>query len=58
MYKRQAGQRADDKYFWKGGKWLRGLEFRGDDQPGFWERNGYHNQADVWREQRHNWPGF
>jgi len=52
------GQRADDKYFWKGGKWLRALEFRANDMPGFWERNGYHNQADVWREQRHSWPGF
>lgn len=52
------GRRNDDKYFWKGGKWLRGLEFRADDKPGFWERNGYHNQADVWREQRHSWPGF
>ncbi len=52
------GRRADDKYFWKGGKWLRGLEFRADDQPGFWERNGYHNAADIWKEQRHGWPGF
>lgn len=39
-------------YFWKGGKWLRGLEFRSDDQLGFWERAGYHNEADPWREQR------
>jgi DMSO/TMAO reductase YedYZ molybdopterin-dependent catalytic subunit len=39
-------------YFWKGGKWLRGLEFRSSDQLGFWERNGYHNEADPWREQR------
>lgn len=39
-------------YFWKGGKWLRGLEFRAGDQPGFWERNGYHNDADPWKEQR------
>ncbi len=39
-------------YFWKGGKWLRGLEFRASDQLGFWERNGYHNEADPWREQR------
>lgn len=50
------GQRSDDKYFWKGGKWLRALEFRADDRPGFWERNGYHNQADVWKEQRTSWP--
>jgi DMSO/TMAO reductase YedYZ molybdopterin-dependent catalytic subunit len=39
-------------YFWKGGKWLRGLEFRATDQLGFWERNGYHNDADPWKEQR------
>jgi DMSO/TMAO reductase YedYZ molybdopterin-dependent catalytic subunit len=39
-------------YFWKGAKWLRGLEFMTHDQPGFWERAGYHNEADVWKEQR------
>lgn len=39
-------------YFWKGGKWLRALEIRAADQLGFWERYGYHNQADPWTEQR------
>lgn len=39
-------------YFWKGAKWLRGLEFRATDQPGFWEQAGYHNEADVWKEER------
>jgi len=39
-------------YFWKGAKWLRGLEFLSRDQMGFWEQAGYHNEADVWREQR------
>jgi len=39
-------------YFWKSAKWLRGLEFRDSDQPGFWERNGYHNYGDPWKEQR------
>jgi DMSO/TMAO reductase YedYZ molybdopterin-dependent catalytic subunit len=39
-------------YFWKGAKWLRGLEFRADDQLGFWERAGYHNNGDIWREER------
>ena len=39
-------------YLWKGGKWLRALEFRADDQLGFWERAGYHNEADPWEEQR------
>jgi DMSO/TMAO reductase YedYZ molybdopterin-dependent catalytic subunit len=43
---------AKTAYFWKGGKWLRGLEFRSDDQLGFWERAGYHNNADPWEEQR------
>ncbi|MGB9586124.1 MAG: molybdopterin-dependent oxidoreductase, partial [Anaerolineales bacterium] len=39
-------------YFWKGAKWLRGLEFTAEDRPGFWEQAGYHNDADVWREER------
>jgi len=39
-------------YFWKGGKWLRGLEFMANDRLGFWEQAGYHNEADVWKEQR------
>ncbi len=39
-------------YFWKGAKWLRGLEFLPWDQPGFWEQAGYHNEADIWKEQR------
>jgi DMSO/TMAO reductase YedYZ molybdopterin-dependent catalytic subunit len=39
-------------YFWKSAKWLRGLEVSIGDQPGYWERNGYHNNGDPWREQR------
>jgi DMSO/TMAO reductase YedYZ molybdopterin-dependent catalytic subunit len=39
-------------YFWKGAKWLRGLQFLSEDQLGFWEQAGYHNDADVWSEQR------
>lgn len=39
-------------YFWKGAKWLRGLEFLTHDQLGFWEQAGYHNRADVWQEER------
>ena len=39
-------------YLWKGAKWLRGLEFLEQDQLGFWEQAGYHNQADIWKEQR------
>jgi DMSO/TMAO reductase YedYZ molybdopterin-dependent catalytic subunit len=39
-------------YFWKGAKWLRSLEFMSRDRRGFWEQAGYHNRADVWREER------
>ncbi len=39
-------------YLWKGAKWLRGLEFLAVDKPGFWEEAGYHNEGDVWKEQR------
>jgi DMSO/TMAO reductase YedYZ molybdopterin-dependent catalytic subunit len=41
------------KYFWKSAKWLRSLELRSADQPGFWERYGYHNDADYWKEERY-----
>jgi DMSO/TMAO reductase YedYZ molybdopterin-dependent catalytic subunit len=40
-------------YFWKSAKWVRGLELRTEDEPGFWERYGYHNYGDPWREQRY-----
>ncbi len=39
-------------YFWKGAKWLRGLEFSQVDKLGFWEEAGYHNDADIWKEER------
>jgi DMSO/TMAO reductase YedYZ molybdopterin-dependent catalytic subunit len=39
-------------YLWKGAKWLRGLEFMPRDRLGFWEQAGYHNEADVWKEER------
>jgi DMSO/TMAO reductase YedYZ molybdopterin-dependent catalytic subunit len=40
-------------YFWKSAKWVRGLELREDDEPGFWEAYGYHDHGDPWREQRY-----
>lgn len=40
------------RYFWKSAKWIRALELTDRDAPGFWERNGYHNEADPWREER------
>ncbi len=41
------------RYFWKSAKWLTGLELVSADRPGFWERYGYHNDADPWREERY-----
>jgi DMSO/TMAO reductase YedYZ molybdopterin-dependent catalytic subunit len=41
------------KYFWKSAKWLRGIELAAEDHPGFWERYGYHNDADPWAEERY-----
>jgi DMSO/TMAO reductase YedYZ molybdopterin-dependent catalytic subunit len=42
------------RYFWKSAKWLNGLELLTTDQPGFWERYGYHNDADYRKEQRYS----
>jgi DMSO/TMAO reductase YedYZ molybdopterin-dependent catalytic subunit len=41
------------RYFWKSAKWLRGIELLDHDQPGFWERLGYHNEAVFWKEERY-----
>lgn len=40
-------------YAWKSAKWLRGIEFSEHDKPGFWERNGYNNRGDPWKEERY-----
>jgi DMSO/TMAO reductase YedYZ molybdopterin-dependent catalytic subunit len=40
-------------YFWKSAKWVTGLAVMDHDEPGFWERNGYHDRGDPWREQRY-----
>ncbi len=40
-------------YLWKSAKWVRSLELRTDDVPGFWENLGYHALGDPWREQRY-----
>lgn len=40
-------------YFWKSAKWLEGIRFAADDEPGHWERRGYHNHADPWLEERY-----
>jgi DMSO/TMAO reductase YedYZ molybdopterin-dependent catalytic subunit len=40
-------------YFWKSAKWVRGLDLRDHDEPGFWETYGYHMYGDPWKEQRY-----
>ena len=41
-------------YFWKSAKWVRELELRSSNDPGFWETYGYHIYGDPWREQRYS----
>jgi DMSO/TMAO reductase YedYZ molybdopterin-dependent catalytic subunit len=40
-------------YFWKSAKWITGLQMLPQDQPGFWEQNGYNMYGDPWQEQRY-----
>jgi DMSO/TMAO reductase YedYZ molybdopterin-dependent catalytic subunit len=40
-------------YFWKSAKWVTRIELRAEDQPGFWEVRGYHNNGDPWTEERY-----
>jgi DMSO/TMAO reductase YedYZ molybdopterin-dependent catalytic subunit len=40
-------------YLWKSAKWVHGITLMRQDTPGFWERLGYHNYGDPWREQRY-----
>jgi DMSO/TMAO reductase YedYZ molybdopterin-dependent catalytic subunit len=40
-------------YFWKSAKWITKLTLLDHDEHGFWERNGYHDLGDPWREQRY-----
>lgn len=39
-------------YAWKSAKWICGIELLTHDQPGYWERGGYHNHGDPWTEER------
>lgn len=41
-----------DRYFYKSAKWLEGIKFTDRDEPGYWERRGYSNSADPWKEER------
>jgi DMSO/TMAO reductase YedYZ molybdopterin-dependent catalytic subunit len=41
-------------YLWKSAKWLKAIEFKTQDEPGFWELRGYHMRGDPWTEQRYS----
>ena len=41
-----------DRYFYKSAKWLEGIKFTAQDEPGYWEKQGYSNSADPWKEER------
>jgi DMSO/TMAO reductase YedYZ molybdopterin-dependent catalytic subunit len=43
-----------DWYFWKSAKWVTRIEILAQDQPGFWETRGYHNEGDPWKEERYS----
>jgi len=43
-------------YLWKSAKWVTGFEFFAEDEPGFWEQNGYHMRGDPWEEERYGRP--
>lgn len=43
------------RYAWKSVKWANAIEFLDDDERGFWELRGYHNDAFPFREQRYAW---
>ena len=40
------------RYGWKSAKWVNGIEFMSHNRPGFWEIQGYSNNADPWKEER------
>ena len=41
-----------ERYAWKSAKWINGVEFTQNNNPGFWESRGYHMEGDPWKQQR------
>ena len=41
-------------YAWKSAKWVAGVTLLEKDEPGFWEKNGYHMRGDPWSQERYN----
>ena len=43
---------VSDKYAYKNIKYLTEIRFISEDKLGYWEKRGYHNSADIWKEER------
>ena len=41
------------KYAYKSAKWVRKLRFTKEQELGYWEKRGYSNTADPWKEERY-----
>ncbi|MFX1532320.1 MAG: molybdopterin-dependent oxidoreductase [Promethearchaeota archaeon] len=44
-----------DLYFYKSAKWIIRIIFLKEDRLGYWERAGYSNKADPWKQQRYSY---
>jgi DMSO/TMAO reductase YedYZ molybdopterin-dependent catalytic subunit len=42
------------RYAYKGTKWVTGVEFLTEAEPGYWEQRGYSRTADPWAEERYS----
>ncbi|EGB13307.1 oxidoreductase molybdopterin binding protein [Pseudodesulfovibrio mercurii] len=43
-----------DRYFYKSAKWVEGIKIVARDERGYWEKRGYSNSADPWKEERYS----
>ncbi len=43
------------KYAYKSAKWVRSVVFTQKQELGFWEKRGYSNGADPWKEERYSY---
>jgi len=41
------------RYAYKSAKWVRKLRFTAEQELGYWEKRGYSNTADPWKEERY-----
>jgi len=41
------------KYAYKSAKWVRRIKFTKEQELGYWEKRGYSNTADAWKEERY-----